>query len=148
MTAETNTSMHASAVRVGDRAVLIRGPSGSGKSRLAFDLLLARVSGALRSAFLFLRGGAHQMHDLGSATRNGGCHRKPAPVRKSHAVKGHFIFAKWGKVPVGVRHSSPHGRYVVDFYDVTGGNAACGNYRLIECINCFNDLPMHRVSGM
>lgn len=34
-------SIHASAVRVGDRAVLIRGPSGSGKSRLAFDLILA-----------------------------------------------------------------------------------------------------------
>jgi HPr kinase/phosphorylase len=34
-------SVHASAVLVGDRAVLIRGPSGSGKSRLAFDLILA-----------------------------------------------------------------------------------------------------------
>lgn len=39
------TSIHASAVRVGDRAVLIRGPSGSGKSRLAFDLLLAGRAG-------------------------------------------------------------------------------------------------------
>jgi HPr kinase/phosphorylase len=35
------TSIHASAVLIGDRAVLIRGPSGSGKSRLAFDLILA-----------------------------------------------------------------------------------------------------------
>jgi serine kinase of HPr protein (carbohydrate metabolism regulator) len=35
------TSIHASAVLVGERAVLIRGPSGSGKSRLAFDLILA-----------------------------------------------------------------------------------------------------------
>ena len=34
-------SIHASAVLVGERAVLIRGPSGSGKSRLAFDLVLA-----------------------------------------------------------------------------------------------------------
>ena len=34
-------TVHASAVKVGDRAVLIRGPSGSGKSRLAFDLILA-----------------------------------------------------------------------------------------------------------
>ena len=39
--AMTNPSVHASAVLVGDRAVLIRGPSGSGKSRLAFDLILA-----------------------------------------------------------------------------------------------------------
>jgi HPr kinase/phosphorylase len=41
MTEEAGTSIHASAVLIGDRAVLIRGPSGSGKSRLAFDLILA-----------------------------------------------------------------------------------------------------------
>jgi serine kinase of HPr protein (carbohydrate metabolism regulator) len=41
MTSQTAASIHASAVLVGDRAVLIRGPSGSGKSRLAFDLILA-----------------------------------------------------------------------------------------------------------
>ncbi len=34
-------SVHASAVKVGDIAVLIRGPSGSGKSRLVLDLILA-----------------------------------------------------------------------------------------------------------
>jgi serine kinase of HPr protein (carbohydrate metabolism regulator) len=34
-------TVHASAVLVGERAVLIRGPSGSGKSRLAFELILA-----------------------------------------------------------------------------------------------------------
>jgi HPr kinase/phosphorylase len=32
-------TVHASAVLVGPRAVLIRGPSGSGKSRLALDLI-------------------------------------------------------------------------------------------------------------
>lgn len=32
-------TVHASAVLVGARAVLIRGPSGSGKSQLAFDLI-------------------------------------------------------------------------------------------------------------
>ena len=40
MTPEPKT-IHASAVLVGHMAVLIRGPSGSGKSRLAFDLILA-----------------------------------------------------------------------------------------------------------
>jgi HPr kinase/phosphorylase len=45
-------SIHASAVLVGDRAVLIRGPSGSGKSRLAFDLILAGGSGVLPPATL------------------------------------------------------------------------------------------------
>jgi HPr kinase/phosphorylase len=45
-------TVHASAVLVGARAVLIRGPSGSGKSRLAFALLQAAKSGALRFARL------------------------------------------------------------------------------------------------
>lgn len=40
-------TVHASAVLVGNRAVLLRGPSGSGKSRLAFDLILAGRAGKL-----------------------------------------------------------------------------------------------------
>jgi HPr kinase/phosphorylase len=47
-----NPSVHASAVKVGERAVLIRGPSGSGKSRLAFELILAGRSGQLPPAVL------------------------------------------------------------------------------------------------
>jgi HPr kinase/phosphorylase len=49
---EQGASVHASAVRVGDRAVLIRGPSGAGKSRLAFNLILAGRSGQLPPAVL------------------------------------------------------------------------------------------------
>ena len=45
-------TIHASAVLVGARAVLIRGPSGSGKSRLALELIEAGRSGALRFARL------------------------------------------------------------------------------------------------
>ena len=45
-------SVHASAVKVGGCAVLIRGPSGSGKSRLAFDLILSGRSGQLPPAIL------------------------------------------------------------------------------------------------
>jgi HPr kinase/phosphorylase len=48
----TGSSVHASAVLVGDRAVLIRGPSGSGKSRLAFDLILAGRTGQIPPAVL------------------------------------------------------------------------------------------------
>jgi serine kinase of HPr protein (carbohydrate metabolism regulator) len=47
-----SATVHASAVKVGDRAVLIRGPSGAGKSRLAFDLILAGRSGLLPPAIL------------------------------------------------------------------------------------------------
>src|SRR5258708_32346670 len=45
-------SVHASAVLVENRAVLIRGPSGSGKSRLAFDLILAGRAGQIPQAVL------------------------------------------------------------------------------------------------
>jgi HPr kinase/phosphorylase len=50
MTADN--SVHASAVLVGDCAVLIRGPSGSGKSRLAFDLVLAGRAGQIPKTVL------------------------------------------------------------------------------------------------
>jgi HPr kinase/phosphorylase len=52
MTDKATATVHASAVLVGDRAVLIRGPSGSGKSRLAFDLILAGRSGQIPPAIL------------------------------------------------------------------------------------------------
>ena len=45
-------TIHASAVLVGPKAVLIRGPSGSGKSRLAWDLLIAATQGLLPFARL------------------------------------------------------------------------------------------------
>jgi serine kinase of HPr protein (carbohydrate metabolism regulator) len=48
----TQATVHASAVLVGNRAVLIRGPSGSGKSRLAFDLILAGRAGQIPAATL------------------------------------------------------------------------------------------------
>jgi HPr kinase/phosphorylase len=50
--AEHSASVHASCVLVGARAVLIRGPSGSGKSQLALDLIQAAASGSLRFARL------------------------------------------------------------------------------------------------
>ncbi len=45
-------SIHASAVLVGCHALLIRGPSGSGKSRLALALLQAADAGAIALARL------------------------------------------------------------------------------------------------
>ena len=48
----SSATVHASAVLVGSRAVLIRGPSGSGKSQLALDLIEACRRGALRFARL------------------------------------------------------------------------------------------------
>jgi serine kinase of HPr protein (carbohydrate metabolism regulator) len=50
--AAQSTTVHASAVLVGARAVLIRGPSGAGKSRLALDLIEAARTGALLFAKL------------------------------------------------------------------------------------------------
>ena len=48
----SDPSIHASAVLVGARALLIRGPSGSGKSRLTLSLLQAANRGALPFARL------------------------------------------------------------------------------------------------
>jgi HPr kinase/phosphorylase len=45
-------SIHASALLVGPRAILIRGPSGSGKSQLALALISAAQAGILRFARL------------------------------------------------------------------------------------------------
>jgi HPr kinase/phosphorylase len=47
-----HSTVHASAVLVGPRAVLIRGPSGSGKSRLALDLIETARAGSLAFARL------------------------------------------------------------------------------------------------
>jgi HPr kinase/phosphorylase len=47
-----SATIHAAAVLVGARAVLIRGPSGSGKSRLALELIGAAHSGPPRFARL------------------------------------------------------------------------------------------------
>lgn len=52
MTNGESPSVHGSAVLVENRAVLIRGPSGSGKSRLAFDLILAGRSGLIPPTLL------------------------------------------------------------------------------------------------
>jgi serine kinase of HPr protein (carbohydrate metabolism regulator) len=44
--------VHASAVLIGNRAALIRGPAGSGKSRLALALIDAAAAGVIRFARL------------------------------------------------------------------------------------------------
>lgn len=74
MTKAGGASVHASAVLVGNRAVLIRGPSGSGKSRLAFDLILAGRSGQIAPAILI---GDDRVH-LG--VRAGQLIVRPAPA--------------------------------------------------------------------
>jgi HPr kinase/phosphorylase len=50
--AEDAATIHASAVLIGAGAVLIRGPAGAGKSRLAFDFIQAGANGRLAFARL------------------------------------------------------------------------------------------------
>jgi serine kinase of HPr protein (carbohydrate metabolism regulator) len=52
-------TIHASAVLVGARALLIRGPAGAGKSKLVLELLQAAESGLLRFARLVADDRAH-----------------------------------------------------------------------------------------
>jgi HPr kinase/phosphorylase len=52
-------TIHASAVLLGRKAALIRGPAGSGKSRLVWDLLLAATQGILPFARLVADDRAH-----------------------------------------------------------------------------------------
>jgi HPr kinase/phosphorylase len=74
MSGPAGASIHASAVMVGQRAVLIRGPSGSGKSRLAFDLILSGRAGQLPPAILV---GDDRVH---LATVGGELLVRPAPA--------------------------------------------------------------------
>ena len=74
MTEAASPTIHASAVLVGDRAVLIRGPSGSGKSRLAFDLLMAGRANQIAPATLV---GDDRVHLL---VNDGGLVVRPAPA--------------------------------------------------------------------
>jgi serine kinase of HPr protein (carbohydrate metabolism regulator) len=55
----TSSTIHASAVLVGARAVLIRGPAGAGKSRLALALIEAAQAGLLPFARLVADDRAH-----------------------------------------------------------------------------------------
>ncbi|HET7888393.1 MAG TPA: HPr kinase/phosphatase C-terminal domain-containing protein [Bradyrhizobium sp.] len=74
MTIEGEASIHASAVLAGRCAVLIRGPSGSGKSRLAFDLILAGRAGVIAPVTLI---GDDRVHVL---ARDGVLMIRPAPA--------------------------------------------------------------------
>jgi serine kinase of HPr protein (carbohydrate metabolism regulator) len=67
-------TVHASAVLVGARAVLIRGPAGSGKSRLALGLIQAAQSGLLPFARLV---GDDRVH---LEARHGRLLVRPAPT--------------------------------------------------------------------
>jgi serine kinase of HPr protein (carbohydrate metabolism regulator) len=70
---ESNPTIHAAAVLAGAKGVLIRGPSGSGKSRLAWDLIEA----AARDDLPFARLVADDR--LYVAVHNGRLLVRPAP---------------------------------------------------------------------
>jgi HPr kinase/phosphorylase len=79
----TAPTIHASAVLVGARAVLIRGPAGSGKSRLALNLIQAAASGQLVFARLVADDRVHVQ-----AVQNRLVARPPAPLAGLLEVRG------------------------------------------------------------
>jgi serine kinase of HPr protein (carbohydrate metabolism regulator) len=70
-------TIHASAVLVGNKAALIRGPAGAGKSQLVWDLLQAAAKGALPFARLVADDRAH------IETRAGRLLVRPSPALAS-----------------------------------------------------------------
>lgn len=79
----TRPSIHASAVLVGASAVLIRGPAGSGKSRLSFELLMAARSGRLPFARLVSDDRTHVEAVNGRLLA-----RPPAPIAGLLEIRG------------------------------------------------------------
>jgi serine kinase of HPr protein (carbohydrate metabolism regulator) len=77
------TTIHASAVVVGARAVLIRGPAGCGKSRLALALLDAAARGVVRFARLVTDDRAELEPRHGRLLV-----RPPAPIRGLIEIRG------------------------------------------------------------
>jgi HPr kinase/phosphorylase len=65
-TRDVDATIHASAVLVGSHAVLIRGPSGSGKSRLALDLILAGRAGVIAPTQLVGDDRVHLLAEAGA----------------------------------------------------------------------------------
>jgi HPr kinase/phosphorylase len=83
MSASAPPTVHASAVLVGARAVLIRGPAGCGKSRLALALLDAAVQGLVRFARLVTDDRAEVEARHGRLLV-----RPPAPIRGLIEIRG------------------------------------------------------------
>jgi len=80
---QDNTTIHATAVLVGARALLIRGAAGSGKSSLALRLLQAAETGLIRFARLV---GDDRLHV--EAVRGVLLARPPAPLAGLIEVRG------------------------------------------------------------
>ncbi|HEX9324829.1 MAG TPA: serine kinase [Xanthobacteraceae bacterium] len=83
MNASATANIHASAVLVGARAVLIRGPAGCGKSRLALALLDAAKQGLVRFARLVTDDRAELEPRHGRLLV-----RPPAPIRGLIEIRG------------------------------------------------------------
>jgi len=86
MTTDKGTTAHASCVLVGRSAVLVRGPSGSGKSRLALALIRAGDSGLLPSARLVSDDRVHLFAANGRLLS-----AAPEPIRGKIEVRGFGI---------------------------------------------------------
>lgn len=83
MSSAVLSTIHASAVLVGARAVLIRGPAGCGKSRLALALLDAAAQGLVRFARLVSDDRAELEPRHGRLLV-----RPPAPIRGLIEIRG------------------------------------------------------------
>jgi HPr kinase/phosphorylase len=96
MMAAPDPTIHASAVLVGAKAALIRGPAGSGKSRLVWDLVTAAAQGALPFARLVADDRAY------IESRSGRLLVRPAPALGGMIEVRGFGICRIEFEPVGV----------------------------------------------
>ena len=108
------STIHASAVLVGAKAVLIRGPAGSGKSHLVWELLQLAAKGALPFARLVADDRAYAEISAGryhSMAVTGACTGSFRPLRSNSerrcacSLRRALLVGLWRERPAGAQLS-------------------------------------------
>lgn len=112
---------------------------------LALRLLLGFIrSLARRTLLLLLVRIADQVDYVGRPPRNRSLDGELPAVRQGNRVKRNDIFVKRREIAIAICQCAFHRRNASDVYDLARCDAPLRNYRLVESINRFNDLPVNQ----